>query len=827
MLTQHAAAQDSDREDSDFDEIVVTGSARGVSQFESSIAVTTFDEEDIRAEAPLTITDLYASSPGIWAETSGGEAAANVFVRGIPAPGQYRFTKLQIDGMPSFEESGLPFTPPESFIKLDEMISRAEVIRGGTATIFASNAAGGIVNNITKKGSDVPEGFLGYEWGNFGHHRVDGYYAGPITDDWSFAAGGFYRISDGVRDPGFTGNEGGQFRINLTRRGVDSELNIYAHAVNDRTIFYLPIPLGLDSDGDLTSIPGFDANFDTLTSNDVARAGIVVPGGINNPDLTDGIHTEAFSFGGNYEREIGAWTLRNNARYVDGDVVFNAIFSLSSPESAADFLDGALESAQEAFEGTDRLALRFLGDGAGTESTFNLAGNNGNGLVIQSGWWNQETSVQNFMNDLRLSRGFEAAGDHTVSFGAYGSFASYASFWNFNDILQEVAGSPRGLEVFAVDDDGEEGAEVVGAVTQNSFIQYGDFYRNYEADVRVLAIYGTDEWQVTPALRLDAGFRFEQLRIDGNAERLASFDLSDENPFVATTGIETLADDNVTFGSGIFDPFEETYEEFAWSVGFNYTLTDEIAFYGRANDAFRTPDPNDLAANPAASGALPVNDIFQAEGGVKIDTPWVRAFATVFYSDFTDQIFSDPVLDETGSAVEAQVLLASETIGLEAELDIGPFAGFGGTIRATIQDPEIESFEVVGGGFGVVGEDFVGNDIQRIADRIFIFRPTYEFDMPEFNGSIYTEITRIGDRFSNNTNTVLLPAYTTLGAGMLLNFGDGLELTVAADNLTNTIGVQEGNPRTDAFLQTGDVSVATFARPILGRNVRVKLGYRF
>lgn len=809
--------------------IIVTGSASGgISEFESSIAITSFNEGEIRESAPLTITDLYAEVPGVWAETSGGESAANVFVRGIPAPGQFRFTKLQIDGMPTIEETGLPFLPPESYIKLDETIQRVEAVRGGTSTIFASNAAGGIINHITKRGGDFHEGYLGFEYGDFGRTRYDGFSSGPVSDRLRYAVGGFFRTDDGVRDPGFTANDGGQIRGNLTYDLDDGDINVYGHFLDDHNIFYLPIPLGLTDGGNLTDLPGFNANTDTLTSDDVLRARLVLPGGTRERDLSDGINTKASSFGVEFNHDFDDWRLSNNTRYVDGETIFNAIFSITAPVDGRSFLDQQLARAQAAFPGTDRLALRFLGQGPGSGSTFDFAGdgsagNNGNGLVIQSGWWNVETAVQNFQNDLRLLTDFEAGGRHTLTIGGYSSFADYQSEWNFNDILQEVDGSPRGLDVFAVDADGE----VIGALTQNSFIGYGTFYRNYDADTRTLALYINDEWDVNDSLRLDFGLRYEELRIDGTAERLGTFDLSDQNDLIEAGGLPTLADDNVTFGTGTFDPFSETYDELAWAVGANYTFNDNIAVYARANDAFRTPDPNDLAASPANASNLPVNDIFQAESGIKLNYPFVRSFITLFYSDFSDQIFSDPVLDDNGNQVEAQVLLESETVGVEAEIDVGPFGGFSVNAKITLQEPEIEGFDIVGGeqAFGVVGDDFIGNDVQRIAKEIYLFEPRYQFFFGDFDGAAYAQIFHAGSRFANNGNSIILPSYTTLGVGLTLNWKN-FEYTFTGDNLTNEIGITEGNPRTDAFA-TGDSSIATFARPIVGRNFRFKLGYRF
>ena len=56
--------------------------------------------------------------------------------------------------------------------------------------------------------------------------------------------GGYYRVDNGPRPTGFTADQGGQLRINLTKRFEGGQLTVYAKRLDDRTIFYLPIPLG-------------------------------------------------------------------------------------------------------------------------------------------------------------------------------------------------------------------------------------------------------------------------------------------------------------------------------------------------------------------------------------------------------------------------------------------------------------------------------------------------------------------------------------------------------------------------------------------------------
>nr|WP_206364821.1 hypothetical protein [Sphingomonas populi] len=56
--------------------------------------------------------------------------------------------------------------------------------------------------------------------------RNDLFVSGPINKNLTFAIGGFFRTSNGVRDPGFTANKGGQIRGNLKFTSDDETLNV-------------------------------------------------------------------------------------------------------------------------------------------------------------------------------------------------------------------------------------------------------------------------------------------------------------------------------------------------------------------------------------------------------------------------------------------------------------------------------------------------------------------------------------------------------------------------------------------------------------------------
>ena len=100
--------------------------------------------------------------------------------------------------------------------------------------------------------------------------------------------------------------------------------------------------------------------------------------------------------------------------------------------------------------------------------------------------------------------------------------------------------------------------------------------------------------------------------------------------------------------------------------------------------------------------------------------------------------------------------------------------------------------------------------------------PAYEFQVPYLKPTIYATYEAIGKRYSDLANTQVLPAYATLSAGILATHGP-FSLQIAGDNLTNSHGLTEGNPR---FLAGPGVALPD-VRPIFGRSFRFTAGFKF
>ncbi len=200
-----------------FSEVVVTGMVNPKQKIESSVAITTVNPQEIETRAPRNTADLLKAIPGFYVESSGGEGGNNLFARGIPADGSFRYVSLQEDGLPVFEDGELMFGNADLFMRVDETVDRLEAVRGGTASIFASNAPGGIVNFVSKTGGSTLKGLAKFTIGDYGLYRSDVNIGGPLSEHWRFNIGGFYRVDDGIRPPGFTANQGGQIKGNFTR----------------------------------------------------------------------------------------------------------------------------------------------------------------------------------------------------------------------------------------------------------------------------------------------------------------------------------------------------------------------------------------------------------------------------------------------------------------------------------------------------------------------------------------------------------------------------------------------------------------------------------
>jgi len=156
---------------------------------------------------------------------------------------------------------------------------------------------------------------LKYEVGDFEHHRFDVYYGGPIGD-WRASIGGFYRMNDGIRDPGYTFNQGGQFRVSIGRDlPGGGKIDFNFKRIDDNVGFYLGIPLTLTARESPRACPVSILTTNTLNGPETTHSAFPVRTVKYNFDLPVGTGTKLSQFTLKFEQDVGdGWKIENGTR---------------------------------------------------------------------------------------------------------------------------------------------------------------------------------------------------------------------------------------------------------------------------------------------------------------------------------------------------------------------------------------------------------------------------------------------------------------------------------------------------------------------------------
>ena len=75
-------------------------------------------------------------------------------------------------------------------------------------------------------------------------YRTDFNLGGPLNNDKSitYNIGGFWRQSDGARNPGYPMNNGGQIRANIMKKFKGGSVKLYAKYLNDKNAWFEFLP---------------------------------------------------------------------------------------------------------------------------------------------------------------------------------------------------------------------------------------------------------------------------------------------------------------------------------------------------------------------------------------------------------------------------------------------------------------------------------------------------------------------------------------------------------------------------------------------------------
>jgi outer membrane receptor protein involved in Fe transport len=671
--------------------VIVTGVTQTTSKKNATFSINTISAEEMQRLAPISTADLLGNLPGIYAEGStAGEAGNNITVRGLPVAGGFRFSPQLIDGLPAYEEPEVPFMNNDVLVRDDLMTEAVEAVKGGPGGILYSNGLGATVNHITRTGGKSLEAGYKIEYADYGFWRHDAFVSGPINDNLTGAIGGFYRRSDGIRDTGYTADQGGQVRGNLifTSDNRRSTLRLDGHYLNDRTAFYQNLPISVPR----FTQSGTPANPTVLNSDSVQPLGIDFGNGTTaSPynrrftmlgeygsreiDQADGLHPNFRMFSAKASHVLDSGIkLSANLRHTGGSSGFNAVFTGNDTVGASNFLNARYQN--DVISPAHGAALNCNLDNAKLVGYFNLPAsgacsafanisredfirNYAKASGVQGRWTNDGSTVAGdaYMNflipyiakidassnvlDLQAQKTFQAAGSHDVTFGVYGSRYTYDVNFQTGLLVGESAARSRLADLIVVD---ASGRQVGPSLTLGGAILPGwnGHLADFEGDGR--AVYLLDHWEtMNKRLRIDAGVRYQSLDASVvRRNRETALDLTPADVVVGSTG-DTTADNEVFFPSAA-RTLKKKFDAVGWSIGANYSISRPLAVYALASSSFRLPSVSDLvdlsAAGTISANGAPVDidaveRIRQYEGGVRYMTREFGTSVAVFYNKFS------------------------------------------------------------------------------------------------------------------------------------------------------------------------------------------------
>ncbi|MBD9378713.1 TonB-dependent receptor [Pseudoxanthomonas sp. 22568] len=806
---QQAPAEQGQSQATTLDTVVVSGTATagGVRKLEASFNIVTANAEQIKQANPKSTADLLKISPGMWPESTGGQTGANIEIAGFPGGGDAPYFSTLLMGSPLYGMPTLSFFETTSMFRLDDTIESVEILQGGPSVVFADGQMGASANFFLKTGTEEPSGSVGLTYGNEGLWRLDGFYGFKVAEGWYGSIGGFWRESDGVRDPQFKADKGGQLTATLSHDFDAGRLTLYTRYLNDKNQFITPIPLIQRGTDNFSAYPGFDPLKDTYYSKYMQHVWLpTYPGGGKNADLADGRGAKLFMFGGNFDYSFdNGWSISDRFLFNEGDMDTNALFSGNNPVSLQDmlFTDGT--------PGGFELP-------AGSVATANYI--NGGAVpltqsVIQQGWWHIHKHLKSFSNDFRLSK--ELFEGNTLTVGLYVNHYTMDDKWSLgNQMLMANEPNARPIVVSYVD-----GGETFYRTNPQGFADFSGFHIAQNGKATNVALYLSDSWRVGKWL-FDLSGRLENQDAKSN--------VCNRSPVNAGTGgldgdPNTIYDNNVELCNGTYarNRYEKTHP--SWTAGANYSFTNNMSMYGRVNTGGHFLDFDNGIRGTTNDNYPPMQKIRNYEIGFKYQSPLLYADISAYRRVFSGLQYQPT--DGLGTPVGSPRIYGSESHGVNFIGALTPIENLRLQLVANYLDGEYTDYDACLPYTDINGEDncapIEGQQLQRQPKFRAMFTPSYRFELGWGDITPYVTYTYVGDHTQDQSGLQELGSYHTLDFGVTSNVGENWQFNLRGTNMTNELGLTESNSR--IFGSATTAGGVLLARPLEGREVNFQAKY--
>jgi outer membrane receptor protein involved in Fe transport len=754
------------------DQVVVTASSGTQTKMHSSLSVTSVGAEQIQALSPQSQAEVLRLIPGIIAgDTAGPGGNANFSVRGLPVTtGGSPFVQLQEDGLPVVLFGDMNFGNNDYWQRLNPG-DRVESVRGGSASTFASQAPGAVINYISDTGTKSG-GQVGLTSGlGFNQNKLEFVAGGPISDTLRYHVAGYYIHGEGPRKLSWNAQDGYQIKANITKDLADDRgyVRLSFKRLDDKEPTYQSSPASVSTSGNgissISSLPGVNPGDYTFLSNLNKTFSIVNPSGQLQQVTNEGIHPEATSFGAELHYKIDSHlTFDDKIRRTNMSGVFATSFGGLS--TASSIIGSTVNGGTVG-------SIRYANGANAGQAYTGAYVNTGPNIYVKM------RDMGSLVNDMTLTGKYESFNNSTLSVrgGVFYMDQTISQVWAINPNYAAVGGSnPAQLNLFT-------GANGTGqALTVMGAAGYGNNWGNccaraYDLDVVDTAPYVDLSWD-RDALHLNASVREDTVKVTGYAEGGITV------PGGTTVGGVNLP--TMIPNSAVQETENYSINYTSWSLGALYDVNSNLSVFARASNGKRANvDRNILSGYVDGAGKLnkagstaATDPVQQSEIGFKSRGDLFGGRfglnVTAFHAAISVHNF-DLTIGPNGTYFS----LAYHANGLEWESNWqhGPFQV---NANFTYVDTNI-----------VADSDplALGKSAKKVPTLTYMVAPSYDFGKLQVGMVVQGQTTQYND----DDNTLELPAQTFVDAFAKYSITPALQIKLSANNLFDSYGISNSD----------------------------------
>jgi iron complex outermembrane recepter protein len=794
----------------DLEEVVVTGVFDARTRLEASSALSIMKTKDIERVAATSAGDYLKNIAGVFVNAGRGEIGNQVATRGLSV-----YPQLQGYQYISMQEDGLPITninyATDYYLRPDASTNRVEVLRGGAASVVAANAPGGVFNYISKTGGETFSGEVRAKFGLEGdgrnpYYRADFNVGGPLNKDKSvrFNVGGFYRTSDGARYSGYPFNNGGQVKANIIKNYSKGSLKVYAKYLDDHN--------GLT---DFTPTvnwanPSLPAGFSYSDSYGMPSIQLQAPrnGEMVNFDSRNKYHVSEFNIGTTWNHDLGNGFKITYSGKFSNKTFFQQntqIVSVSDPTAAFFYIlpglgGGGPTARYGTYTFTDLVTGQVLGTFYRPTSGPVVPGANNNfpgvnNRVLFMPLFMTERNATENMHQFSISKQLK---NMSFTVGGYMSQTNQSAIGintGSGPGAATIQDRPHMIGISLAATDGK-----TYQVTNPQGFMKVDEGGQAQASINqaTTAFFFGHNWNITPALNLDWGLRYENVVNKGWNSVGVPINSADSRTFGGLDGNPLTLYDNFggTAGTPVNYNFTANYLNF--SAGLNYKLSENQAFSLRVSQGSKSPDVNTLYTLTSqfnvdnTTGNQMTQKIEQYEFSYKLTNAKYKFFITPFISKLSNVANLAYFRDENNVPYTPDVQFATYyTQGVEIEGDITLSKMFSVRASATFQNSVAEQYKAwvanANGRSDDVLLNFSGNKTGGVPPVMFNIAPRITIN--DFYGIL--SYNHLSERPANTANGWNMPGFNNVDLSAGYMFSKKLSAQFNVNNLLNQYGIME------------------------------------